>query len=496
VSTAELQLLPPNVAPRIGWRRRNVLVVAAWTLATVLPLVGLVSLLLREQLDPNWSSPRVHFTVFLTVGVGVFVLAYAAGAAANRRGDARVQLISLAFLATGGFLGLHALGTAGILFTHHYAGFKVANPVGLFVAALFAFASAFVDVRPSFAPRVTRHRAALRRAVLAAMAVWFLWTILELPPLDMSSSEGGSRSLIAAMAGVGAVVYTVAAARYGYVYRGRVALLQASVIACFVLLAEAMIGVALTGERAWHASWWEWHALIVTAYAVVSYAAHREWHDERFHGLYLSTTRERVQSVSVLFSDLVGFTTFAERAKPADVASVLNTYYAAAVPLITRRFGGQVENFMGDGMMATFNSHGDQPDHAVRAAGAALALQRELTAIADANPGWPRLRVGVNSGVAVVREMGGHGFVDYVVVGDTVNTASRLESEAPEGGVLIGADTRRALPDGSIVEPVPGLRVKGKEMAVDAYLLHALPGSAQESSFGQTFARLSRSRPT
>ena len=48
--------------------------------------------------------------------------------------------------------------------------------------------------------------------------------------------------------------------------------------------------------------------------------------------------------------------------------------------------------------------------------------------IADANPGWPRLRVGVNSGVAVVREMGGHGFVDYVVVGDTVNTASRLEA--------------------------------------------------------------------
>ena len=84
--------------------------------------------------------------------------------------------------------------------------------------------------------------------------------------------------------------------------------------------------------------------------------------------------------------------------------------------------------------------------------------------------------------------MGGHGFVDYVVVGDTVNTASRLESEAPEGGVLLGEETRRALPDGSVVEPVPGLRVKGEELAVDAYLLHALPGSARES-FGRTLAR-------
>src|SRR3712207_2144774 len=371
-----------------------------------------------------------------------------------------------------------ALFRSGVLFTEPRAGFKVANPIGLVLAALFALASAFVDLRPSFAPLVVRHRAALRRTVLAAMAVWFVWTVSELPPLHEPSSEGGSHSLLAAMAGVGMVVYAVAAARYWYVYRGRITLLQASVIACFVLLAEAMIGVALTGERAWHASWWEWHGLIVTAYAVVSYAAHRQWRDERFHGLYLPTTRERVQSVSVLFSDLAGFTTFAERAKPAEVASVLNTYYAAAVPLITRRFGGEVEKFMGDGMMATFNSRGDQPEHAVRAAGAGLALQRELTALADANPGWPRLRVGVNSGVAMVHEMGGDGFVAYVVVGDTVNTASRLESEAPEGGVLIGAETRRALPDGSVVEAVPPLRVKGKQEAVEAYLLHELPGSA------------------
>ena len=181
--------------------------------------------------------------------------------------------------------------------------------------------------------------------------------------------------------------------------------------------------------------------------------------------------------MSVLFSDLGGFTTFAERVRPAEVANVLNTYYGVAAPLITRRYGGEVEKFMGDGMMATFNRRGDQPDHAVRAAGAALALQSELTALAVANPGWPRLRVGVNSGDAAVREMGGDGFVAYVVVGDTVNTASRLESEAPEGGVLIGSETRRSLPQGSVVEAVPRLRVKGKQDAVDAYLLHALPSS-------------------
>ena len=446
-----------------------------WILAAALPLVGLVSLLLRDQLDLDWSNHAVHFSLFLTVGVGVFVLAYAAGEAANRRGDARVLLISLAFLTTGGFLSLHAIGTTGILFKHEYAGFKVANPIGLVLTAVFALGSALVDLRPSFAPLVVRHRAVLRRAVLAALLVWFIWTFVELPPLDNPANEGGSRSALVVLAGFGAVAYAVAATRYWYVYRGRITLLPASVIACFTLLAEAMIGVALTGERAWHASWWEWHALIVTAYAVISYAARRQWHDERFRGLYLPTTRERVQSVSVLFSDLAGFTAFAERANPADVANVLSTYYAKAAPLITRGFGGELEKFIGDGMMATFNTRGNEPDHAVRAAGAALALQRELTAVADANPGWPRLRVGVNSGEAVVREMGGDGFVAYVVVGDTVNTASRLESEAPEGGVLIGAETRRALPDGSFVEALPELRVKGKQDVVEAYLLHALP---------------------
>jgi adenylate cyclase len=476
VTTAESYLSPATLArsDRRG-RRRGAFALAAGTVAAALPLVGLVSLLLRGQLDLDWSNHAVHFAVFLTVGAGVFVLAYTAGESANRRGDARVLLISLAFLATGGFLSLHAIGTSGILFAQEHAGFKIANPIGLILGAVFALLSAFVDLHLSFAPLVVRHRVVLRRAVLVALALWFVWTVAEVPPLDEPASEGGSHSMVAVLAGAGAAAYGVAAARYWSVYRGRLALLPASVIACFVLLAEAMIGVALTGERAWHASWWEWHALIATAFAVVSYAAHRQWHDERFRGLYLPTTRERIQPVSVLFSDLAGFTAFAERAAPGDVAHVLNTYYAKAAPLITRGFGGQVEKFIGDGMMATFNTRGDEPNHAVRAAGAALALQRELTAVADANPGWPRLRVGVNSGVAVVREMGGDGFVAYEVVGDTVNTAARLENAAPEGEVLIGAETRQALPDGSDAEAVPGLRVKGKQEPVEAYLLRALP---------------------
>jgi adenylate cyclase len=456
-------------APRRVWGT------AAWVLAGALPLIGLVSLLLRSQLDPPWENPKVHFVVFAAVGSLAFALAFFAGEAATRRGDARVLLISLAFLATGGFLGLHAVGTPGVLFTAELSGFKVAIPVGLLLAAVFGFASAFVDWAPSFAAVVMRRRSLLRRAVVGAMVLWFVWTVAKIAPLNHPTSEGATGSLLSVMAVLGVLLYGAAAARFWSVYRSGLTLLPASVIACFVLLAEAMIGVATTGERSWHASWWEWHVLILLAYVTIGFAAHREWREDRFRHLYLPTTRHRSQDVSVLFSDLAGFTSFSERSSGDEVAALLSTYYETAAPLISRRFSGDIEKFMGDGMMATFNSHGDQPDHAVRAARAALALQAEIGQLAEQHPGWPRLRVGVNSGNAVLRELGGHGHVAYSLIGDTINAGARLEGKAPVGAVLIGAETYRQLPEGAVVEAMGQVIVKGRSAALEAYILHTLP---------------------
>ena len=85
------------------------------------------------------------------------------------------------------------------------------------------------------------------------------------------------------------------------------------------------------------------------------------------------------------------------------------------------------------------------------------------------------MRIGVNSGGVVVREIGSDGHVAYPSVGDAVNTAARLENLAPAGGVLIGPETFEQLPDGAVVEEWEGLRIKGKTDEVDAYVLHALP---------------------
>jgi hypothetical protein len=188
-----------------------------------------------------------------------------------------------------------------------------------------------------------RRRAELLGLAIGAMGVWAIWTVAKLSPLEGPSSEGAKGSLLATLAVFGVLVYGVSAARYWVIFRHHMTLLSASVIGCFVLLSEAMIGVAVTGERNWHASWWEWHVLIVAAYVVVGLTVRREWRDERFRHLYLPTTRQRRQDVSVLFSDLVGFTSFSERSTPADAAELLSAYYAVAAPLISRQFGGEVE---------------------------------------------------------------------------------------------------------------------------------------------------------
>ena len=214
-----------------------------------------------------------------------------------------------------------------------------------------------------------------------------------------------------------------------------------------------------------------WPAFIVAGFLLVFLAAQREWRDERFRQLYLPATREQRQEVSVLVGDLAGYTGFAEHRDPAEVAAMLRAYYEVSTPLIARRFAGEVEKFAGDGIFATFNRRGDQPDHAVRAVRAAAALQAEVARIRDAHPDWPGLRIGINSGPVVVSEMGGRGYVVYAAVGDTVNVAARLQAAAPVGGVLVGDRTRVLLDDGTPLLPNPGLRVKGKTDEVDAYLL-------------------------
>jgi adenylate cyclase len=106
----------------------------------------------------------------------------------------------------------------------------------------------------------------------------------------------------------------------------------------------------------------------------------------------------------------------------------------------------------------------------------ALALQAAAAALVAENPGWPELRIGVNTGNAYAGLLGADsGHRTHGVIGDAVNLAARLEAQAAPGEVVIGAETARRLPSGRVVVPLPALVVKGKEMAVEAYRLVDLP---------------------
>ena len=100
-----------------------------------------------------------------------------------------------------------------------------------------------------------------------------------------------------------------------------------------------------------------------------------------------------------------------------------------------------MQDFVGDQIFAIFNKRGDQPDHALRAARAALELQRRAETIRVDHPEWPRFRAGINTGPVLAGVVGDRGHRIHGVFGDTVNLGARLEGQAPPGGVVIGGAT-------------------------------------------------------
>lgn len=436
----------------------------------VLPVAGLAVLIAAPHLDVMWEHHPAHFWLVLSAGALNAVLAYATGVEARRRADARVFLVSLAFLAAGGFLGLHALATPGVLRDASNAGFALATPIGLLVASVFVAASS-AELRPPRAAAVMRRAAAMQNGLVGVMAAWAAVSLAGLPPLDDPSAPERASGPLVGLAVAGVALYAVAVARYVALYRRRPSSLLLAMAAGAALLAEAMAAIAF--GRNWHATWWEWHVLMLTAFAVVAWTAHRQWHEERFSDLYLEHTRTGTREISVLFADLQGFTSFSERHAPREVSAMLNAYFAEAIPPVVRRHGGEIDRLVGDALMATFNRRGDQPDHAQRAARAALDIQRSTAGVAAEHPGWPRFRVGVNTGEVALTVLGTAGGRTHTAIGDAVNLAARLEGKAPVGGVAVGAATLERLA-GARTRSLGLVDVKGKAAPVEAHALLGL----------------------
>ncbi len=436
--------------------------------ALALPMLGFALLLAQPGLDITWEHHPSHFWLVLTAGGLNAVLAYATATAAARRGDARVLLVSLAFLSSAGFLGLHALATPGVLLDTSNAGFVIATPVGLLLASAFAAASA-LDLSGDRGRAVMRHQALLRNGVLAVMLGFAVWSLTSLTDRPDPPERASGPLLVLAIPAMLLFLYAVVA--YVRLYRERRAEMLLGMAAGFALLAEAMFAVVFA--RNWHATWWEWHLLMLFAFILIASSAQRQWHQERFSPLYLDDTAAGRRELSIVFADLEGFTSFSETHEPTEVSAMLNEYFERVIPPVVQEHGGEIDNIIGDALMVVFNRRGDQPDHAERAARAALALQEHTVAVAAAHPGWPRFRAGVNTGTSLVGVLGAAGGRTHTAIGDAVNVASRLEGRAPVGGVVIGGETARRL-RGARLEPLGALDVKGRDQPVDTFLLVSL----------------------
>lgn len=457
-------------------RRPRVRPWSGTALALLLPLVGLALLLARPELDLRWEHHPAHFWLVLGTAALASVLAYATGDAAARRGDARLTHVSLAFLSSAGFLGLHALATPGVLLASSNVGFAVATPVGVALGSLFAVRSTREVAGPAAVAEIALARR-LRWVLLALMVAWGAVSLAGLPPLDRPPDRAEGLPLLVAVVGI--VLYVLAAWRYAARWSTRGEGVLLAVVAAYLLLAESL--AAMTLARNWQLSWWEWHVLLLAAFALVAVGARRSWREERFAALYLDDTAAGRREVSVLFADLEGFTRFSERHPPEEVTRMLNAHLAVAVPAALRH-GGDVDRIVGDAVMVTFNTRGDQPDHAERAVRAGLDLQEGTARVADAHPGWPRFRVGVNTGPTTVSVLGAPGGRTHTVIGDTVNTASRIEGRAPAGGVAVGPATLAALPPSARTTPLGPLALKGRTEPVETHLVLGLDPSVRSTS--------------
>jgi adenylate cyclase len=436
-------------------------------------LLGLLLLLLRPDFDLRWEHHPAHFWLVLVTAVIAAVLAYATGEAAGRRGDARLLYVSLAFLSSAGFLALHALATPGVLLGRSNTGFAIATPVGVAIGSAFAAVSTR-DFSGDAAVRNVRIAKRLQWALLGLMVLWGVWSLAGLPPLNRPPQFAESIPLLLAVPAV--LLYAASAVRYVQLWQRHPSLMLLAVPSAFILLAESMIAMAFA--RNWRLSWWEWHVLMLIAFALVALSARASWREERFAELYLRQTSAGSREISVLFADLQGFTSFSETHEPDEVARMLNEYFAVAVPAVVTPYGGDIDRIIGDALMVTFNKRGDQPDHAERAAGAGLALQDATARLAEQHPDWPRFRVGINSGEVSVSLLGATGGRTHTIIGDTVNIASRIEGQAPTGGVAIGPDTKALLPQ-AVTTPLGRLQLKGKQEPLEVHLLTALRRDSQ-----------------
>ena len=185
------------------------------------------------------------------------------------------------------------------------------------------------------------------------------------------------------------------------------------------------------------------------------------------------------KELTVFFSDIAGFTSLSEKSSPEALVALLNEYLSVMTEIILQH-DGTLDKYEGDAIMAFWGAPVDQPDNALRACRAALAMQKKLVSIREEwkRDGKPDLhvRIGLNTGDMLVGNMGGAGRFDYTVIGDSVNLASRLEgaNKQYKSQIMLGPLTYKRVAEHVVARELDMLIVVGKSEPVKVYELLGL----------------------
>jgi adenylate cyclase len=199
------------------------------------------------------------------------------------------------------------------------------------------------------------------------------------------------------------------------------------------------------------------------------------------------------RELTIFFCDIRGFTSMSEKLEPEEVVNILHGFLNPMSKIVVK-YGGTLDKFMGDAIMALYGAPLHYPDHAGMACKTALEMQEVLKSLSQGweNQGLPSLKIGVgiNTGVVSVGNMGSDTLFDYTAIGDNVNLASRLEglNKTYHTEIIISESTAQALDQNFVLRELDLVRVKGRNQPVAIFeLLGLAPADADVAEFLQSY---------
>ena len=479
-------------------------------------MLVLAWLLASPDANAPWTIPVEHLVITTNVSIIALLVAVLVARAALQVRHYPTLLIALGFACMAGLFAVHGLSTPGVIQRDDKAAdaglvVGMSAELALWTSALF-FAVRYTPVAGWLERRVPPRRLivvvlvaifAYATAALAwpsafsGLARWMLRSAGAAYGYDPSGYgygyqapdvTGGAGWLPYVLATAVLLLYGFAAIRQGRDFLRTRLPMQGALSASYLFLAQAQVSQFL--GPTWTPSWWEYHVLMaaatITALGALFLELDRRRGLERFlpptvverviQGDPLRLEGER-QTVTILFADLRGSTALAEKLAPEEIVAVLNTYLRVMAKAVLDA-GGILDKFLGDGLMAIFGAMGDPTHGAPAAARAAIDMRAKLTALNAERQtrGEPVVRfgVGVHTGDVVLGAVGLPERSDYTAIGDTVNTASRMESLTKEFQVdaVFSSETASRLDgDGATLRPLGEAVVRGKSAAMKVFTL-------------------------